>query len=139
LSVSEKKRKYLYAAIIIIAIGVFYYSQIYESENLGKYGDITVFEAKTLIEENPDLVILDVRTKSEYDEAHIEGAINIPVQELEERIDELSKIDNILIYCRTGNRSSQAVNILKSNGFTKFYHMNKGITGWNSAGYPTVQ
>ena len=136
---SEKKRKYFYASIILVAIGVVYYTQIYNLEDIGQYGNVTVLEAKTLIDENQGLVVVDVRTVSEYEEAHIGGAINIPVQELEERIDELLKYDDLLIYCRIGNRSSQAVKILKSNGYKKIYHMNEGITGWNSAGYPTVQ
>ncbi|MCK5402656.1 rhodanese-like domain-containing protein, partial [Candidatus Bathyarchaeota archaeon] len=81
--------------------------------------------------------ILDVRRQDEYDSGHIERAIIIPVDELEDRLDELSKNDELLVYCRTGNRSSSAVNILQSNGFTMIFHMKDGITGWIQAGYPT--
>ena len=95
--------------------------------------------ARELIQERPSLVILDVRTDAEFRDGHIEGAINIPVGELEERLGELDKDDEILIYCRTGNRSSTAVGILEGNEFTKIYHMNEGITAWTSAGYPTVE
>ncbi len=102
------------------------------------YGDVTVQEARRLIEDKPDLVILDVRTASEYEEGHIEGAVNIPVQELSVRFDELSIEDELLVYCRTGNRSAQAVDILEDLGFTKIYRMFEGITGWIKAGYPVV-
>jgi len=98
------------------------------------YGDITIEQAKSLIESKPSLIILDVRTQEEYDSDHIEGAILIPVDELENRLDELSKNDELLVYCRTGNRSTNAVNILQANGFTKIFHMNDGITGWIQAG-----
>lgn len=104
----------------------------------GGYGDITVQEARSLIEDKPDLVILDVRTASEYEDGHIEGALNIPVQELSGRIDELSNENELLVYCRTGNRSTQAVDILQDAGFKKIYHMNEGITGWIEAGYPVA-
>lgn len=137
LSILENKRKILYILTVLIAIGMVYYTQFYEAESV-QYGDVSVYEAKDLIEEKPKLVILDVRTVSEYNDAHIEGAINIPVQELEERVNELSKNDELLIYCRTGNKSSQAVSILKSYGYTKIFHMTAGITGWKNAGYPTV-
>ncbi|MQY83296.1 rhodanese-like domain-containing protein, partial [archaeon] len=69
-----------------------------------EYADVTVAEAKALIEERPDMAILDVRTPSEFDDGHIEGAINIPVDYLSGRLDELSKDDELLVYCRTGNR-----------------------------------
>jgi len=78
------------------------------------------------------------RTPSKYDDGHIEGALNIPVQEIEDRLDDLSKNDEILVYCRTGNRSSTAIEIMQANGFTKIYHMHRGITAWIDAGYPVV-
>jgi len=125
--------------VLIIAVSAVYvyYTQLQSTEV--RYRDVTVEQAKTLIESMPSLVILDVRTLGEYDEGHIEGAIIIPVQELEERVSELSKEDEILVYCRTGNRSATAVNILNDNGFTKIFHMFNGITAWIQAGYPTVK
>jgi rhodanese-related sulfurtransferase len=105
----------------------------------GSFGDVTVEEASNLIADKPNLVILDVRTQSEYDDGHIEGAILIPVQELPDRLDELDQSDELLVYCRTGNRSSSAVEILGEAGFSKIYHMSDGITEWISEGYPVVQ
>ncbi len=103
------------------------------------YGDVSVEQAWELIQEKPTLVILDVRTDEEFRDGHIGGAINIPVGELEGRLGELDRDDEMLVYCRTGNRSSTAVGILEENDFTKIYHMNKGIVAWTSAGYPTVK
>ncbi len=104
-----------------------------------EYADVTVAEAKALIEERPDMVILDVRTPSEFDDGHIEGAINIPVDDLSGRLDELSKDDELLVYCRIGNRSARAVGILDDSGFKKIFHMEEGITGWLDAGQPLVE
>jgi len=89
----------------------------------GNYGDVSIQEAIELMGQKSDLVILDVRTVGEFDEGHIEGAINIPVDELDSRLDELSKDDELLVYCRTGNRSGSAVTILSDAGYTKLYHM----------------
>jgi rhodanese-related sulfurtransferase len=108
-------------------------------ENQGEYGDVSVGHAKELIERNPSLVILDVRTNEEYRNGHIEGALNIPVDELEERLDELDDNDELLVYCRTGNRSRTAIEILNENGYEKVHHMNEGITAWIASGYPITK
>ena len=104
-----------------------------------EYGNLTVDEAKSLIESKPDLVILDVRTPSEYEDGHIKDAINIPVDELEGRLGELDPGDELLVYCRTGNRSTRAVRLLEENGFTKILHMDGGVVAWGEAGYSLVQ
>ncbi len=120
--------------IITLSAILIYYTQTQPLNMEIGYGDITIEQAKSLIESKPSLIILDVRTQEEYDSDHIEGAILIPVDELENRLDELSKNDELLVYCQTGNRSTNAVNILQANGFTKIFHMNDGITGWIQAG-----
>ena len=132
----QRERRLLYIALALSVVA----SVLFAPSLLprGGYGDVTVQEARRLIEDKPDLVLLDVRTESEYEEGHIEGAVNIPVQELSVRFDELSPEDELLVYCRTGNRSAQAVDILLDLGFTKIYHMDAGITGWIEAGYPVV-
>lgn len=103
------------------------------------YGDVTVDEAWNIIQDKPNLVILDVRTQAEYDDGHIEGAILIPHTELADRLDEVDTSDEILVYCRTGNRSAVAMEILEDAGSTKLYHMTNGITDWIAEGYPVVQ
>ena len=132
----QRERRLLYAALALAVV-----ASVLLAPSLlprGGYGDVTVQEARRLMEDKPDLVILDVRTASEYEEGHIEGAVNIPVQELSARFDELSSEVELLVYCRTGNRSAQAVDILEDVGFTKIYHMDAGITGWIEAGYPVA-
>ena len=132
----QRERRQLYAALALTVLASVLLAPSFTPR--GGYGDVTVQEARRLIEDKPGLVILDVRTASEYEEGHIEGAVNIPVQELSVRFDELSIDDELLVYCRTGNRSAQAVDVLLDLGFTKIHHMNEGITGWTEAGYPVV-
>jgi rhodanese-related sulfurtransferase len=135
-----RKKRLVLTLVVIIAVSalIIYYTQIHLPSTTISFGDVTVEEAKSLVESNVSLIIVDVRTREEYDSGHIEGAILIPVSELEGRINELSKEEELLIYCRTGNRSTNSVNILKANGYTKIFHMNDGIIAWIQAGYPTV-
>ena len=85
-----------------------------------------------------ELVVLDVRTQSEYVSGHIYGAVWIPHTELEERIGELTEHENhkIIVYCRSGVRSEIASEILDSYNFTEVYNMLGGIQAWQSADHP---
>lgn len=134
----RNKQKLLGVLIISVAIASIL-SLRYFSPLSGSYVDITVEQAKELIEANPSLVVLDVRTEEEFHSERIEGAKNIPVDDLEIRLTKLNPNDKILVYCRTGNRSTQAAKILVQNGFSDFYHMVGGIVSWIQAGYPTIQ
>ena len=123
-------------AVLILAAGAYYFMQMGSGNS--DYGNVDVAEARDLMGEKAGLVILDVRTVSEFDSGHLEGAINIPIDELSGRLSELNKDDELLVYCRTGNRSTTAVGILRENGYDQIYHMYGGIVAWNSAGLPTV-
>jgi len=96
---------------------------------------VTAKEAYELINSEEDIVVLDVRDKSEYDSGHIKGAILIPVNELQSRIGELSKDRKILVYDNIGIRSERAREILMINGFTKVYDLKGGLLAWENAGY----
>lgn len=67
--------------------------------------------------------IVDVRTPSEYEEGHFEGAVNIPLNELSQRINEFKEMKKpIVTYCRSGARSGMAASILKQNGLNEVYN-----------------
>jgi hydroxyacylglutathione hydrolase len=102
------------------------------------YGNVTVEQAWRLVEVVEPLVILDVRTLSEYEEGHIEGAINIPVTSLLQRIGDLDRENEILVYCGLGICSSRALNMLNSYNFSKVYSIIGGIEAWKQAGYLVV-
>jgi rhodanese-related sulfurtransferase len=91
------------------------------------YGDIQVTDVAQVIEENPDVVLLDVRTVIENEEGAIPNSVVIPVQELEARIGELDKETKYIVYCRSGNRSGEAMRILEDAEFTKLFHMLGGM------------
>ncbi len=79
--------------------------------------------------------LLDVRTVEEWQTGHIPGATLIPLDQLEARAGELPGNLPILIYCRSGNRSGQALTILEELGFSDLYTLEGGINKWISAGY----
>lgn len=70
-----------------------------------------------------DATIVDVRTKEEFAQGHYQNAINIPLDQVQQRLDEFKIMNTpIVAYCRSGNRSGMAVSILKQNGFTDVYN-----------------
>ena len=106
--------------------------------------DISPQEAFTLIQkkgDNPDFVVIDVRTPEEFAEEHIENAINIDFYSETFR-DELNKLDKdktYFIYCRSANRSGQALEIMEELDFREVYNMSGGIIEWKAEGFPTVK
>lgn len=83
-------------------------------------------EARELVKKGAQL--LDVRSPSEFQSGHIEGAKNIPVGELSARMKELKEGTVIIVYCRSGARSSNAASVLKAAGFE--VHNLGGIGNW---------
>ncbi len=109
-----------------------------EKPEKANFTTISVQEAKLMIDRG-DVFILDVRTQEEYDAGHISGSTLIPVQVIETRLNEIPKDQKILVYCRSGGRSSEASNILVNNGFKEIYNMNGGIDDWVKSGYQAVK
>lgn len=101
--------------------------------NLG----VAEFQAKT---QEADVVILDVRTKSEFNEGHIANSINIDFQS-DTFLNEILKLDKsktYAVYCRSGNRSGKAVATMSNEQFISLYNLNGGVIDWAGAGYPLV-
>ncbi|QKS73018.1 sulfurtransferase TusA family protein [Paenalkalicoccus suaedae] len=76
-------------------------------------------------------ILLDVRENAEYAFGHIEGAISIPLGELEERLSELNKEEKTYVVCRTGKRSDLAAQLLADKGFTDVYNVLPGMTSYD--------
>jgi len=106
--------------------------------------NVTAQEAFTLIQDNqgnPDFVLIDVRTPEEFAEGHIEEAINIDFrsENFRDEINKLDKDKTYLIYCRSGRRSADALDMMKELNFTRIYHMNGGILEWTEEELPEVE
>ena len=89
---------------------------------------------------NPPLV-LDVRTSGEFEEGHLENALNIPVEEFatgeyKEKLGNIPKDKPIVVYCRSGRRSGIARKIMVRNGYTNVVDLMGGMIEWKKAGLP---
>ena len=95
------------------------------------YQQISMKEAVSIMETEDNYIILDVRTKEEYQEKHIPGAVNLPNETISTAdIPELPvKEQLILVYCRSGNRSKQAAKKLAALGYTNIIEIG-GINDW---------
>lgn len=82
--------------------------------------------------------LLDVRTPQEFDGGHIDGAANISVETLASRLAEVPRDQPIVVYCRSGNRSTTASRILADAGFTEVYNLG-GVIDWTAAGNTLVR
>ncbi|EJT6663122.1 rhodanese-like domain-containing protein [Clostridium perfringens] len=102
-----------------------------QSEAVSK--DISIDESKKLINDGEVTLILDVRNEDEFAEGHLKNAIQIPIKELKENLSDIEKFKDelVLVYCRSGKRSAEAVDILKENGFKNLVHMKDGISKWD--------
>lgn len=98
------------------------------------FKNIDVAEFEALMQE-PDAVVIDVRTEAEVMEGAIEGHkfINIMSPDFRDQIDALDRDKTYLMYCRSGARSGQACMMMAGMGFTKLYNLGGGIMAWNAA------
>lgn len=83
-------------------------------------------------------VVIDVRTDSEFNSGRIIQSVNVPVAEIEQRLDSLSKNSERphIIVCETGHSSVKPCSILKKNGFSQVYYLSGGINAWKEQNYP---
>lgn len=106
--------------------------------------NVTPQEAFALIQDNqnnPDFVILDVRTPQEFAEERIENAVNLDYysETFQVELNQRDKNQTYLVYCRSGGRSGDALDIMAELNFREAYNMLDGINGWKAAGFPTVK
>lgn len=101
--------------------------------------DVDASTFKELI--NQPGTILDVRTPDEWADGIIAGAekINFYDDNFTQQIEKLDKTTPVYLYCRSGGRSANAVDILKEKGFTKVYNLDGGITSWQNNGFEVVK
>lgn len=102
----------------------------------GLPSEITTAEA--LAKRNAGAFILDVREPSEWNEFHVPNSTLIPLGSLASRVNQVPRDKEIVVVCRSGNRSTTGRDILLQAGFTNVTSLAGGLNGWKAAGYPTV-
>jgi rhodanese-related sulfurtransferase len=110
-----------------------------------KHVNIKIPDVCELVKNNKDIIILDVRSKEEFEGTHktrkegrLNGAINININELEKRLGEIEayKDREIIVYCSHAHRSQRASHYLSQNGFTNVKNMLEGISAWENYDSP---
>ena len=92
--------------------------------------EITSAELKQLINDKKDFQLIDVREEYEFDEVNINGEL-IPMGEVLDNIEKISKDKQVVIHCRSGKRSATVINALESqHGFTNLYNLTGGILAY---------
>jgi rhodanese-related sulfurtransferase len=87
---------------------------------------------------DPDVIVLDVRTATEFAAGHVPGARNVSHDELNARIDELAAVrdKSVVLYCRSGRRTQIAEDTLRKAGFTKLLHLEGDWLAWEAEKHP---
>ena len=93
--------------------------------------DISYKKMQEMLKNDKNIILLDVRSSQEFAEDHLEGAINIPVFDLETKSKKQlpDKLQTIIIYCSTGKRSKRAKEILEQLKYEKVYQLKNGLDG----------
>lgn len=130
--------------ILAIAFGSYYLSppaaditnDIVENGDIAFPMDVSVDEAFEM--RDSGAFILDVRTQEEWEDHHIPGATLIVLDELDQHLDQIPTDQDIVVVCRSGNRSQVGRDILLSAGFANSTSMTGGMNDWISSGYEYV-
>ena len=133
----QKNAKWLIPGIgvlLMVIVGAIVLLQGDDTKSGSLDSEISVKEAAEMRDDGA--FILDVREQSEWDEFHIPGATLIPLGQLASRVDELPEDQEIVVVCRSGNRSQEGRDILLDAGFDKVTSMAGGVNEWRAEGHP---
>jgi len=124
--------------ILLLLPGFLFIPQVFAYSE--SYNNISVKTARKMIKKSKhsDLLILDVRTDTEYSVTHLYDAVQLSLDDLEDSISKIEEyMDNIVIvYCKSGGRSKNSSQILVDEGFSNVFNMEGGILAWIDAEYP---
>jgi len=128
-------RHWMLSAAALILIVLLIATEV--SKKMRKFKDISPVEAARIVGDD-DKLVLDVREPDEFKSGHLRGAKLIPLGSLADKLSEIEKFKDktVLVYCRSGNRSATAANILCRAGFSDVSNLAGGIIAWQSENYP---
>lgn len=102
--------------------------------------EITATELKERLDRGDNLVLLDIRKPFELEIACLDNVVHIPEEEIAGRLDELRALGDkdVVVYCRTGRRSTELVQFLEQKGFTRVFNLTGGLHAWSDDVDPCV-
>jgi rhodanese-related sulfurtransferase len=103
--------------------------------------DASAADADEVIASDASLVVLDVRTPSEYSDGHIDKAVNVDFRadDFATNLAKLDKSKRYLLHCKSGTRSARALQVMQEQGFENVVHMTDGFDAWKAAGNMVAQ
>jgi rhodanese-related sulfurtransferase len=104
-----------------------------------KTRDISHEEFAKMRTSKPDLILLDVRTAREFADGHIEGAINIPHNNIRKIMQTVEKDDTVVLYCRSGRRVGLVTEFLEQRGYKNLHHLDGSMLKWWAEKKPVVK
>ena len=122
-------KRLLITSIIILAVVLSSFAPTTAAES----GRVTPDELKAMLAKKERVILIDVRTPAEHNEAHIPGSVLMPLDTLE-GVTNLPNGGAIIFYCRSGKRSQTALDILSRKGFKDIRHLDGGINAWIKSG-----
>ncbi|MGC5324197.1 rhodanese-like domain-containing protein [Brevibacillus sp. SYSU BS000544] len=118
------------ALLSVIAIGAVVWMLFFQTSSTIQQVTTTQLQEKLQQQLNSSAVFIDVREENEYTEGHIEGIANVPLSSLPNRLAEIPKDKEVVIICRSGNRSMQAAKLLQEQGYTNIVNVSGGMLDW---------
>jgi rhodanese-related sulfurtransferase len=103
--------------------------------------EIDAENAWEAMQKKKKIIFVDVRTPHEYSRGYIKGSINIPVGDIEDKIEKTisDKSETVIVYCLSGSRSVLAVEMMIKMGYKKVFSMTSGLLSWRSKGFSLTQ
>lgn len=133
---AQKKMKQVFGILFAFVCLTSCLSNSAQNTQQGK--TISVVEFQKLMNDDKNIQLIDVRTANEFNEGHLQNAQNIDFnsKDFKEQIEKLDKSKKTLIYCLSGGRSGNALNLMNEIGFKEVYNMQGGILQWNANKLP---
>ncbi len=139
----KKRFKWILLVMMTIALaacgGAGSDTAVSEEIDVAALGDNIDVQTVAEIKDRDDVLVLDVREQWEYDEGHIPNVTLIPMNEIPNRLNEIPTDKEVVVTCRSGNRSGQVADFLRQQGYTNIHNMTGGILDWQAAGLPVEQ
>ncbi len=123
--------------VIAIVFGAFVTATVFaEDPEPTKAPSISAAELHSRRESGAAPVVIDVRTPEEYASGHIPGAVNVPFDQVAQRIAEIDAPHGVALYCMIGPRARKGESALLAAGYDKVFHLEGGLAAWQAAELP---
>ena len=123
--------------VIVMVVGALVATAAFgDDPEPAKAVSISVAELNARHESGTAPIVIDVRTAGEYASGHIPGAINIPFDQVGQRVAEIETTRGAALYCMFGPRAEEGESALLAVGYEKVFHIEGGLAAWKAAGLP---